>query len=224
MHGKIFLLIMLTIATPSLQAVRLRFILINETEANLFACLRSHDCDPMNEAEMRPGESENIYTDNFKTGITRFVFKFETSNESTAYEVVYNSHTKQLQLQRNGIVFEETSHSGNNALNPPVLRIDKKLDAHFDAEALYDNQKITGMNQPNKRGYKPSLYLGDSGQIHTAEDKNRFCSKSSRYRNDLKRLSSYVGICEHAQPHDNLNPFCRKKINWSQKRHSCKKC
>lgn len=44
--------------TLSLQAVRLRFILINNTGANLFTCLRTHDSNPLNEAEMRPGERE----------------------------------------------------------------------------------------------------------------------------------------------------------------------
>ncbi len=205
--------------TLSLQAVRLRFILENNTGANLFACLRTHDSNPLNEAEMRPGERENIYTESFKKGITRFIFKLETNNEVTNYEVVYNSQAKMLQLQREGIVFDETSYNADKAEYPPVILIDKKLDAYFDNESIYNNEKVTGRNTPNSVGYKPSLYLGDSGPKELRRDQNRFCPKHSKCRNDLARLSAYVGECNHQKPHDNLNPFCKKKkICWRDKR------
>lgn len=205
--------------TLSLQAARLRFVLINNTDANLFACLRTHDCNPLNEPEMRPGEAENIYTESFKTGMTKFFFKLEINNEKTDYEVVYNSKTKTLQLQRNGIVFEETAYNAEYADYPPVIRIDRKLDAHFDTEAIYNNQKHTGMNTPNITDYRPSLYLGNSGPIELRRDKNHFCRKHTPCRDDLASLSAYVGTCRHPQPHDNLNPFCRKKqLNWRSKR------
>ncbi|MBY0110330.1 MAG: hypothetical protein K2X90_04425 [Candidatus Babeliaceae bacterium] len=210
--------------TFSLQALRLRFIVINNTQANLFTCLRTHDCNPLSQAEMRPGEAANIYTESFKTGITRFILKLETNNKETNYDVVYNSQTKQLQLQRNGITIEEISYTFNSdPENTPVIRVDKWLDAHFDAEAIYNERKVTGMNAPNARGYTPGLAYGNNGYIEIREDRNRFCPKKSECRYNLARLSSYLGLCNNAQQHDNLNPFCRKtQINWQEKRF--KKC
>jgi hypothetical protein len=237
MNVKRFIILISGCLTLSLQAVRLRFILINNTGANLFACLRTHDCNPLNEAEMRPGEAENIYTENFKSGITRFVFKLQTNTEFRAYEIVYDNQAKLLQLQRNGIVFDETPYNAGYTQYPPVILVGAgidelhknnfgKIDVHFDNEAIYNNQKITGMNTPNSTGYKPSLAYGDSGPIELRRDQNHFCPKHSACRTDLARLSSYVGICKHPQPHDNLNPFCRKQVNWRDKRfENCpKKC
>jgi hypothetical protein len=220
---KLMIVVACISTTLSIKAIRLRFILENNTNANLFACLRTHDCNPLNEAEMRPGERENIYTENFKRGITRFIFKLEINNEFTQYDVVYNSQSKILQLQRNGIVFDETPYNAEFADYPPYIRIDRKLDAHFDPNAIYDTQKVTGRNTPNGAGYKPSLYLGDRGDIPIRRDKNHFCRKHTECRDDLANLTSYVGICETPQPHDNLNPFCGKKqVNWREKR--VKKC
>lgn len=216
--------------TLSLQAARLRFILINNTGANLFACLRTHDCNPLNEPEMSPGDVSNIFTENFKAGVTRFFFKLQTNTEFRAYEIVYNSQKKLLQLQRNGITFDETPYDANYAQYPPVIYIGAgldevhknnygRIDVHFDNDAIYNNQKVTGMNTPNITGYRPSLYLGDRGPIPLRRDKNHFCKKHTPCRDNLSSLSAYVGTCTRPTPHDNLNPFCsRNKVNWRSKR------
>jgi hypothetical protein len=195
----------------SLEAVRLRFILENNTKSNLFVCLRTHDCNPMIEAPMPPGTRENIYTENFNSKITNFTFKLLTNYEVTSYSVIYHPRAKTLQLQKNGLIFDEIAYDATRVSYPPLIKIDKKLDAYFAMDEIYNINKKTGMNLPNTNGYRPSLYLGNNGKIGMRRDQNRFCPKNAPERKNLASLTSYAGRCEHDLVHDNLNPFCKKR-------------
>lgn len=214
------LLVTLT-AAGSIEANRLRFILSNYTKSNLYACLRTHDCDPLLEAPMEPDTRENIYTENASGHVTNYKLKLLINNEETSYDVVYKPKSKVLQLKRGTFVYDEIPYNADKVSMPVVIDIDRKLDAHFNMDELYNFGKQTGMNTPNPAGYRPSLYLGNSGPIELRRDKNHFCPKNSECRDDLASLSSYVGVCKHRPIHDNLNPFCKKEKN---RRKRFKKC
>ncbi len=198
-------------AVLPVEAVRLRFILSNYTNSNLYACLRTHDCDPLLEAPMEPDTRENIYTENASGNVTNYKLKFLINNEVTNYDIVYKPKSKVLQLRRGTFVYDEIPYNSDKVSMPVVIDIDRKLDAHFNIDELYNFGKQTGMNTPNSVGYRPSLYLGNNGPIKIRRDKNNFCPKRSECRDELASLTSYVGRCEHTKTHDNLNPFCKKE-------------
>ncbi len=192
-----------------MQAKRLRFILVNKSGSNLFACLRTSQCNPLINPAILPNDSTNLYTENFETAHS-FSFNLQTNNETTQYKVQYNPQAKIIQLQRGGIVFDEINYNADIVSAPVIIDIDRKLDAYFNMEAWLEEGVATGFNQANGRGYKPSLYLGDAGPQEPRRDKNHFCKKNTPCRNDISTLNSHLGICTHKKPSDNLNPFCKE--------------
>lgn len=233
MYRKFTLLMLVSMyVTFPLMAARLRFILENYSGANLFACVRTKDCNPLDEAEMPDGTRENLYTENFSARTNKFIFKIQTNNESRRYDIVYDPRAKILQLQRDGIVFDEAPYNVDYAEEPMTITVQKlkrgQLDVYFNPDAIYNANiaQINGFTKANSMGYKPSLYLGDGGQKILRQDKNRFCPRSSECRNDLTSLTSYVGRCDYSERHDNLNPFCGKEHTgkWRTYREKCNKC
>jgi hypothetical protein len=219
MKNSFYLFIVVITAMP-LNAVRLRFILQNQSMNTLYACLSSHQCDPMIEAEMPPDTNENIYTANLNSKIGKFYFNIVTNNEVTNYTIRYNRGAKMLTLEREGIISDTTPYNPVNRQDPIVILIDQKLDAYFNNQALY-YQALKPID-PNDKKYKPSMYLGNNGEIDHRNDQNWFCSRYSPYRKDIASLSSYVGRCNTVSRGDR-DHFCRKKKckSFKKRGHRC---
>lgn len=207
MKNSFYLCIALT-ATMPLNAVRLRFILQNQSMNTLYACLSSHQCDPLIEAEMPPDTNENIYTANLSPKINKFYFNIVTNNEVTNYTIRYNPGAKMLTLERDGIISDTTPYNPANREDPIVIYIDNYVDAYFNNQALY-YQALKPID-PHDKKYKPSMYLGNNGEIDHRNDQNRFNRKDSPYRKDIASLSSYVGRCDVVSRADR-DHFCRSK-------------
>ncbi len=214
-----------------IEAARLRFILENQMETNVFACLGTHDCDPLIETAMPPHTRENIYTENFSSEITNFHLNLQTNRQTRQYSVVYNPKSKLLKLKSGDFVEDEMTYDMGKTKTPPFIIIGRKTNPHslprleaYFAD-LFDTEQENGTNMANSAGYKPTTYLGDRGSIETRRDQNRFCSRNSSCRKDLASLSSYVGRCDHPQIHDNLNPFCHPTSSSSKPaRKRCRTC